>query len=116
MTIFLISAAGAQAKEVVYTGGSYRDPFVGQVQEKVADDTFKIEQKIRALAVQGVLLSAKNPRAIIGNKIYNVGSSLESGKITRIDKDGVAVTVNGKEIIIEQKIRKAKYEAPQPKV
>jgi len=118
LTCFLMFNAvffAAGAEEVRYTGASFRDPFAGRVQEKPADESVKTEQRLKTMSIQGILLSENNPRAIIGGKIYHVGSALDSGKISRIDKEGVAVTLNGKEIIIEQKIRKPANEIPKPK-
>lgn len=105
----------AWAEEIRYTGASFRDPFAVRVQEKPVDESAKTEQRLKAMSIQGLLLTENDPRAIIGGKIYNVGSVLDSGKVSRIDKEGVAVTVNGKEIIIEQKIRKTANEIPKPK-
>ena len=101
------------AEEIYYTGTGLRDPFVSSSQEKPVDDFVLIEQRLKAMNVEGLLLSPSNPRAIISGKIYHVGSVLDAGKVSKIDKEGIAVVIGGKEVVIEQKIRKPVHDKPK---
>ena len=108
--LLMTGVVTASAAEMRYTGADLRDPFVTLSQEKPVDEFLLVEQRLKSMNVEGLLLSPTNPRAIIGGKIYRIGSVLDVGKISRIDKEGVAVTVNGREVVIEQKIRKPIHE------
>ena len=99
----------ASAEEVRYLGAEMRDPFLTMSQERPADEFVLAEQRIKLMNIEGVLLSTTNPRAIIAGKIYHIGSVLDTGKVSRIDKEGVTIMVSGKEIVLEQKIRKPSY-------
>ena len=47
------------------------------------------------LRLQGVLLGGPVPQAIINNKVYRVGESINGAKITVIERQGVMVEFNG---------------------
>ncbi len=108
-----LGASVVCAEEVRYTGGAFRDPFAGQLAGKPVSDAFQTDPQLSSMFVEGVLLSGDNSRAIIGGSIYHVGSTLGSGKISRIDKEGVTVIVNGNEFVIKQKTRTSAYEIPK---
>ena len=99
----LQSAALAYAAEIKYTSGMLRDPFGDpqKVERKPTDDSVFVEKRIRAMVVQGLLISSKMPRVIIDGRIYNVGSPVDKGKIVSIDKNGVVIEYNGKEILLQ---------------
>ncbi len=105
----LLIPSAAMAAEVHYTGSGLRDPFMRvRVSEKHEEETSRAEQRLRSLTIQGIFLSQTNPKAIINGKIYQEGGMLESGKISKITKEGVTVQLDDKkEVFIEQKIGKA---------
>lgn len=98
----LLFSALAQAGEVRYTGSALRDPFGGGAEAANKPDGFPaVENRLQALAIQGIVTSPGNPRAIISGKIYRVGGEPMPGiKITRIEKDGVYVLTEQKEVLL----------------
>jgi hypothetical protein len=107
---FYSVAVTSFAEEVRYTGAAFRDPFGGQARPNPADNNnARLDQQIKSMTIQGLLLAGKNSRAIIDGRIYRIGSVLGAGRVTRIDQDGVTITINGKETIIKPKIRKTRY-------
>ncbi len=100
--------------EIKYTGSELRDPFSEKVVERVDDSAQQAEQRIRSMVVQGMLISSSNPQAIINGKIYRVGSSIDAGKITAIDKTGVTVSWDGRQIFIPHLKKGASHEKTKP--
>ena len=49
---------------------------------------------------------SKNAKAVINGKMVQVGSKVDGAEIIAIDKDGVKVRQNGKEIMLYPKGRK----------
>ena len=102
-----VSAESPYSVEVHYTGGDLRDPFLDQAATQTTDDTEGVEKAIKRLKLQGILFSPENPRAIISGSIYQEGSKIgTTGKVLRIEKDGVTLDVRGKEYFIKQTMRK----------
>ncbi len=110
ISFFITAVIPALAAEVTYTGAAGRDPFALSVERrKAVEDIGAIEKSLRSLAVQGIVASASNPRAIINGKIYRIGNELLPGvRLTRIAKEGVYVTSGEKETLISRSIQPIK--------
>lgn len=113
VALLALSAACSWA-EVRYTASSLRDPFGGQPDtHKKFDESSMVEKRLQALTIQGVVASAKNPRAIINGKIHRVGSEPSPGiRITRIDKDGVYVMAGQREVLLSKQVQNTKGKMP----
>lgn len=99
------AALPAQA-EVKYTASLLRDPFALQMDapKPGIDEPDGLVKKVLLWTVQGVVASQTNPRAIINGKIYRIGAEPIPGvKVTRIDKDGVYVSVGQKEVLLNRR-------------
>ena len=96
------------AEPVQYTGKALRDPFVDVMENRPVDDSAAMQQSVSAMTVQGILYAMENPVAIIDGKIYRVGSRLGAGEVVRIEKEGVIVSQNGKQITLKQSRGKTK--------
>lgn len=95
------SALQAAPLEIKYKSAGLRDPFADPADEKPADDSAKIEAGLRSLLIQGVIVSGNNKSAIINNSIYKIGDKIGAAEITDIDRSGVFIQYNGKEIKLQ---------------
>ncbi len=109
----LLISNAVQSAEVQYTAKTLRDPFSDAAENNRVDDTTLMEQSLSTMNVQGILYTVDNPVAIIEGKIYRVGSSLGAGRVVQIEKEGVTVSLNGKQFTIKQ--RRGKTNANQQK-
>ncbi len=103
-------ALSSSAEEVRYTGIGFRDPFAGQAVSRTADQGSRGDEQLKAMTIQGILLSGRDSRVIVDDRIYRVGSALGGGKVSRIEDDGIVLSVSGKEIVIKQKKRKTSHD------
>ncbi len=114
-TLVIASALQAGAIEIKYKSAGLRDPFADPSDEKPTDDFAKIEAGLRSLLVQGVIVSGNNKSAIINNAIYKIGDKVGAAEVADIDRDGVFILYNGKEIklqLIKRKLSNEKKAAP----
>ncbi len=105
-----VNSSWAFAIEMKYKSTALRDPFIDPTDAKPIDNSTKIEASIRALSVQGVVVSGNNKSAIINGAIYKVGSKVGAALISDIDRDGVMVSYNDKEIKLQLIKRKPSNE------
>ena len=104
----LFMTAPALHAEVRYEGKALRDPFA----EPGGDKAFKIAAKTGAgkgtepLALQGILYGPEHPHAIISGKIYTLDDKVGDWKVTRMEKDKVVLSQDGKEYILKLTPRK----------
>lgn len=107
MALFMSTAAASGWAEIKYTASSLRDPFARQIEAPTKtpeDEPNVIEKKLLLLAVQGIVASPTNPRAIINGKIYRIGGEPMPGvKITKIVTNGVYVSTGQQEILLSRK-------------
>ncbi len=96
--------------EMKYKSAALRDPFVDPTDERPIDDSTKIEASIRSMSVQGVIVAGNNKSAIINGAIYKVGDKLGAAEVVDIDRDGVMILYNGKEIKLQLIQRKPRNE------
>ena len=116
LTELLFLGAGSLAwAEIRYTAGSLRDPFSEQYAEKPVDEGALLEESLKKMDVQGMVLSGQNTYAIINGKIYHVGNMLGAAKIVNIDKTGVTASYRNKQILIPMLKRKTTYDIPKAK-
>ncbi len=103
LTVVLMasSAFQAMALDIKYKSAGLRDPFADPADEKPADDSAKIEAGLRSLLVQGVIVSENNKSAIINNTIYKIGDKIGVAEVADIDRSGVFILYNGKEIKLQ---------------
>lgn len=90
-----------------YTASSGRDPMISLLPEVKAVDRRAAgpwtnataatpgPTQPPALRLQGVLLGGLVPQAIINNKVYRVGESINGARITAIERHSVQVEFNG---------------------
>lgn len=89
-----------------YTASSGRDPMISLLPEVKAVDrraggpwtsaaASTPELTPPALRLQGVLLGGPVPQAIINNKVYRIGESINGARITAIERHSVQVEFNG---------------------
>ena len=93
------------AAEVAYSGSGTRDPFTYPPPEVVApaQQPVNVDAIGKSLQVTGISYSEENPRAIINGKIVAIGDIVgKLGKLTRIERDGVTINMNGKEYFFKQ--------------
>ncbi len=97
---------------IEYSSGDLRDPFGDLFQLAIEREKKRKEESIQApqetvepekplpsldkFQVQGVVWGGKFPQAIINNKIFGVGDSIEGVEITSIDKKGVTLNFAGR--------------------
>ncbi len=105
-----VDSLQAAGPEVKYKSAALRDPFIDPTDEKPINDTSKVEASIRSLPVQGVIVSGNTKSAIINGAIYKVGGKLGTAEVVDIDRDGVIILYNGKEIKLELIKRKMRNE------
>ncbi|MEI8176961.1 MAG: hypothetical protein WCG78_08855 [Candidatus Omnitrophota bacterium] len=91
--------------EIKYTGKENRDPFdnekVKQKKEVIAAvDIRPIVFPDRDFQISALIWDAKRPQAIINNKIVNIGDAVGAGQVTRIEKQGVYLSYEGREVLI----------------
>lgn len=103
LTIYLIGFCSQNifAADIKYKSSGLRDPFSDIADEKPVDDSAKIEAGLRALIVQGVIVADNNKSAIINNAIYRTGDKIGVAEIADIDRTGVSIMYNGKEIKLQ---------------
>lgn len=100
------AADGPAAGPARYTASSVRDPLKTYLPERVverrpasnwSENTAASAPPARPpeLRLQGVLLGGPVPQAIINNKVYRIGESINGAKITAIERQGVLVEFNG---------------------
>ncbi len=91
---------------VQYKSQDQRDPFKGitkdDFREKQGSATIVTpeDKPLPALTVQGIIWGAKFPQAIINNKVVKVGDMLQGVKILSIDKNGITVLFDGRQVTL----------------
>jgi len=92
--------------EVEYVG-TKRDPFEKaiihkdkEVAHSQSEDDSSSRSLIDSLSVQGLIWGGNFPQAIINNKVYKVGDTIQGATISTIDKSGVTLSLGGKKYIL----------------
>ena len=98
----LVSTSPFSYAELKYNGNSFRDPFFLDKANESDSSTGPSE----SLKLGGLMHDSKNAKAVINGKMVQVGSKVDGAEIIAIDKDGVKVRQNGKEIMLYPKGRK----------
>lgn len=91
---------------VAYESGQLRDPFqTCMVKEEKKEEPVKQDASeskpgfdVNAFKVQGLIWGGRFPQAIINNKVFIVGDSLEGAEILSIDKEGITLSYAGSEV------------------
>ena len=84
-----------------------RDPFEkviirkgkGEARIQNTDDTASCSL-IDSFVIQGLIWGGNFPQAIINNKVYKVGDTIQGATISNIDKNGIIFTLSGKKYIL----------------
>lgn len=86
-----------------YTGGKLRDPFQGVKieREERAQESMAPATPPPALTVQGLVWGGAFPQAIINNKVFKVGDTIEEARIIDINKEGITIFFGGRQYSIE---------------
>lgn len=95
-----------RVEEVTYTGRLNRDPLDNSVVlSKIAAVAEKKEVLFpkEKFLVNAIIWGSKMPQAIINDKVVGIGEMLDGGKIIGIDKEGVHVSCDGKEVLLSIK-------------
>lgn len=87
---------------VEYDSESLKDPFLGVGAEKPAEEQAVSAEKmpLPTLTVQGVIWGGIMPQAIINNKVVKTGDTIDEARIISIDKEGVTVFFQGRQVKI----------------
>lgn len=97
----LFESSQAGGAEMKYKSAALRDPFVDPSEEKPVDDSAKVEASMRALTIQGVIISGENKSVIINGSIHRVGNKIGLGEIKEIDRNSVVILYKEKEIKLQ---------------
>ncbi|MCX5700817.1 MAG: hypothetical protein NTZ63_04685 [Candidatus Omnitrophica bacterium] len=77
---------------IQYRSGDMRDPFVSQISKKDEKSVEQIDAPpLPQFTVQGLIWGGVLPQAIINNKVYKVGDTIEEARITDISREGIKV-------------------------
>jgi len=98
-------------KEIKYTGRQNKDPIDNnylfpEEPQKPATEPSKpkvADFPIDKFKITAVLWGSKRPQAIINDNVMGIGEDLDGGKITGIDKEGIHVSYEGKEVLLQLK-------------
>jgi hypothetical protein len=106
----LLSSATAMA-DAAYTGWSKRDPFTDSAETAAASaaprQIVSPEAIGKNIQVTGISYSETNPKAIVNGKVLGIGDEVgKLGRIARIERDGIAMNVNGQEFFFKQTLGK----------
>ena len=91
---------------VQYNSQDQRDPFKGITKEDFKEKQGTVEvaapddKPLPVLTVQGVIWGAKFPQAIINNKVVKVGDVLQGAKILSIEKNGIMVLFDCRQVTL----------------
>ena len=90
--------------QVQYEGKGLRDPFTDSADTAAPKSGSDIDAGLTmaGLHLDGVIYGTEHPRAIISGKILGVGDKFGAWKVVRMEKDGVVLLVNGKELVLKQ--------------
>lgn len=107
-----IAGPVAAVKEVRYIGRQNRDPvdnsalFPKEVPKPVAEEApapQAVDFPVDKFKVTAVLWGSKRPQAIINDNVIGLGDDLDGGRITGIDKEGIHISYEGKEVLLQLK-------------
>ncbi len=98
-------------KEIKYTGRQNKDPidnsylFPEEPQKPAAEPSKPkvADFPVDKFKITAVLWGSKRPQAIINDNVMGIGEDLDGGKITGIDKEGIHVSYEGKEVLLQLK-------------
>lgn len=84
-----------------------RDPFEkviihknkGETRVSNSDDGSS-KSLIDSFSIQGLIWGGNFPQAIINNKVYKVGDTIQGATISNIDKSGIVFSLGGKKYIL----------------
>jgi hypothetical protein len=87
---------------VDYDSEALKDPFMAPgAQIPVEEEAAAVENlPLPTLTVQGVIWGAKIPQAIINNTVVKTGDTIEGARILSIDKEGVTIFFQGRQVKI----------------
>jgi len=108
--IYLAAVASAQENTatdtitrpaVEYKSDQLRDPFKSYLAVEgrttsAPGGPAQGELDLSKFTVQGIIWGGKMPQAIINNKVYNVGDSIDGAVIVSIDKSGITLSFGEK--------------------
>ncbi|MGA2775463.1 MAG: hypothetical protein ABSE81_05320 [Candidatus Omnitrophota bacterium] len=89
---------------------SKRDPFTTAIIKKEKDmervrsndeDESAARSLVDSFSIQGIIWGGSFPQAIINNKVYKTGDSIQGLFISNIDKNGITFTSGGKKYILK---------------
>ncbi len=72
-----------------YTSSKLRDPFTLTVPQEALAVKTTGPSPLPAFKIDGFVWGSSLPQAIINNKVYAVGDTVEGAQIIKIDKDGI---------------------------
>ncbi|MFA5276742.1 MAG: hypothetical protein WC417_07635 [Candidatus Omnitrophota bacterium] len=90
-------------------GGSKRDPFATVIIKKEkgtervkssGEDDSAARSVVDSFSVQGIIWGGSFPQAIINNKVYKTGESIQGLYISNIDKSGITFSSGAKKYIL----------------
>ena len=104
--IYIASAQENSTGELInrpkleYKSTQLRDPFQSYLTQGLnvlsaqeGTDPTKIDPNV--FIVQGIIWGGRMPQAIINNKVVAVGDIIDGAKISKIDKNGITLSVSG---------------------
>ena len=85
---------------IEYTAEQFKDPFQSVFVDKWSGEEGEQKQESAqppSLTINGIVWGGNVPQAVINNSIVRAGDVVGETKIIKIDKDGVVVSVNGRQ-------------------
>lgn len=94
------------AEKVEYTGRRHRDPLDSELlkqMSKTGEEREEAGALEKRFLVSAIIWGSELPQAIINGKIVSSGEALNGATIIGIDKKGVRINLEGKEVLLSIK-------------
>ena len=101
-----ITSPTISAEKVEYTGRRHRDPLDSELlkqMSKTGEEREEAGALEKRFLVSAIIWGSELPQAIINGKIVSSGEALNGATIIGIDKKGVRINLEGKEVLLSIK-------------
>ena len=87
---------GGKSEKVEYKADESADPFaVGEQAAEPAKPVVVEKKPLPPLEIQGLIWGGNLPQAIVNNKVVRVGDTIDSARVTDINKEGIWFSYDG---------------------
>ena len=84
-------------EKIEYKAEDLDDPFGGQeIEEPVKEEKAEVKPPPQ-LEIQGLIWGGHFPQAIVNNKVWRVGDTIEEARIVDINKEGLVIDFQGQQ-------------------